>query len=156
MVSFPVEEDASARPVSWYFAETLRYYTPVAIAGLHLATATVLSGTIGLDLYRAGRQLGLSQSPAVLVRRRSKLLPTFVALAGLSLLLAVFAGLSHAKLSYQTWADGRGIGVPNRFVLLFFSLSRLGRFAQLSAKRNNTSASLRDYGWPMIVRPAFN
>ncbi len=92
----------------------------------------------------------------MLLRRRSKLLPTFAALAGLSLLLAVFAGLSHAKLSYQTWADARGIGVPNRFVLLFLSLSRLGLFAQLFAKRNNTSASLRDSGWLTMVHPAFN
>ena len=56
------------------------------------------------------------------MRRRSKLLPTFAALAGLSLLLAAFAGLDHAKLSYQTWANARGIGVPNRFVLLSFYL----------------------------------
>ncbi len=89
-------------------------YIPLAIAASHAVAVAYLTSIIAVGLYRSYRELGPSQETRLRILWRAKLLPAFGGLAVVSFLAASYSSLTYATVSYQTWADERGIEVPNR------------------------------------------
>ncbi|KAK3379490.1 hypothetical protein B0T24DRAFT_521171 [Lasiosphaeria ovina] len=110
-------------------------YLPLALALSHAAAVVYLSSKVGRSLYRARRELGPAQDTRHRSAQRSNLTIVFASLAALGFVLAATSALSYLGLSYQTWADERGVAVPK-------SPSELSFWGRDAAGTNATSLRL--------------
>lgn len=99
-------------------------YIPLALAVSHAVAVASLSYIIGLGLYRSRNELGPAQDTRHRSSQRLKLTSAFGALAAFGLSLAIDSGISYLKLSYNVWADERGVNVPNSYLAAFGGLTR--------------------------------
>lgn len=80
------------------------------MVALHIISAVYFVQRVASSLRRSYRALPPSQDVRLRLDRRRKLVPVFSGLAALALSTAVYAGLAYASLSFEVWADERGIG----------------------------------------------
>lgn len=71
-----------------------------------------------MSLLHSSHALPVSQDVKLRMSARRQLGWTFYALALLSFGVAAYAGVAYASLSFESWADERGVGSPPRFVSL--------------------------------------
>lgn len=91
-------------------------YLPVAAAAGHGLGIIVLVSLVVRSLHHSYCQLSPAQGTRERRIRRSKFTPLFAGLAIASLAFAGHAASKYSKLSYQVWADQRGLEVPERCV----------------------------------------
>ncbi|KAH8673967.1 hypothetical protein BX600DRAFT_221682 [Xylariales sp. PMI_506] len=89
-------------------------YVPLALTAIHLGLIFYLTYAVGTSLYTSYKFLAPSQDTRRRLAQRSKLVPTFLVLSGVSLLVSAVSFISYASLSYRVWADERGIELPQR------------------------------------------
>ena len=75
-----------------------------------------MSVTVALGLYRSWKSLPPSQGVRSREAERTRLVPLFATLAALGFSIAAYSSVQYATISYQVWADQRGIETPQRFV----------------------------------------
>lgn len=125
-LSFRTQSYVIARDIPGVFASSvadhLHRYLPTVVAVLHLLTVVYLTATVGFGLFKSWRGLNPSQDIRPRLARRTKLLPVFAGLSALGLLLGGYSTVKYVVLSYQVWADKRGVPVPDRYVTLIVAL----------------------------------
>lgn len=89
-------------------------YIPVALVGAHLVSMVFLTFRISTGLFRSYKALSPSQDTRTRLNQRAKLVPLFTGLAAISVLSAAYSSAKYGLLSYQVWADQRGITLPDR------------------------------------------
>lgn len=92
------------------FAEHRRRYAGAAVVGLHILGVVCFIQRVASSLRRSYKALSPSQDVRLRLDMRRKLVPVFSVLAALALSSALYASLAYASLSFEVWADERGIG----------------------------------------------
>ncbi len=84
----------------------------MVVVALRLLGTLNWTSIVGYGLYRSYQSLSPSQDTRPRLAKRARLVSVFAVLAGLSLVVASYSTVQHATLSYQVWADERGIDLP--------------------------------------------
>ncbi|ORY69843.1 uncharacterized protein BCR38DRAFT_93953 [Pseudomassariella vexata] len=91
-------------------------YMALAVTLAHLGLIVYLTYSVGASLYTSYRSLPPSQDTRQRLSQRVKLVPVFVGLSAVALSLATYSSIGYATLSYKTWADERGVDLPEHFI----------------------------------------
>jgi hypothetical protein len=83
----------------------------ITIAG-HVSLTVALIILVGRTITRSYFALPPSQDTRYREPARKKQVKTFLALAGISFLFAIYNSFTFSSLSYRVWAAERGIEVP--------------------------------------------
>ncbi|KAI1501231.1 hypothetical protein F5X99DRAFT_383195 [Biscogniauxia marginata] len=91
-------------------------YTPLALAGTHLALIVYLTYAVGASLYTSYKSLGPAQDTRSRLAQRKRFAPVFLALAAAAFSLATCSSIVYTRLSYITWAYEHGLDLPGHLV----------------------------------------
>lgn len=76
---------------------------------LHILSVLYFTQRVFSSLRRSYKSLSPSQDVRLRLESRRRLIPLFSGLALVALCTAVYAGLAYISLSFDVWADERGI-----------------------------------------------
>ncbi|KAI1640193.1 hypothetical protein F4809DRAFT_648151 [Biscogniauxia mediterranea] len=111
------------------FQHPLRY-TPLALAGAHLALIVYLAYAVGAGLYTSYKSLGPAQDTRSRQARRKRLAPVFLTLAGTAFLIATCSSIAYTRLSYITWAYEHGLDLPGQYDKFFYLVGEDGLISE--------------------------
>lgn len=94
-------------------------YSGVTLVAIHILSIVYFTQRVASSLLHSKYMLPVSQDVKLRMAARSQLGWIFGGLALLSLGVAAYANVTYASLSFEIWADERGIGSTPRSV--FFS-----------------------------------
>ncbi|KAJ9151728.1 Tetratricopeptide repeat protein 1 protein [Pleurostoma richardsiae] len=124
---------------------------PTIVVIWHIFTASFLTSTVGLGLYRSYKGLGPSQDVRARITRRKKLVPVFAVLAFISLILAGFSSATYAALSYRVWADERGIQIPTSIFPSSSNSTEVKNATQVFVTRWLTDVPIYRDAWEIVA-----
>lgn len=90
----------------------------MTLVAIHILSIVYFTQRVASSLLHSKYTLPISQDVKLRMAARSQLGWIFGGLALLSLGVAAYAGVNYASLSFESWADERGIGSTPRFVSL--------------------------------------
>lgn len=90
-------------------ADDLDRYAGAATVAVHFLGAAYCTIKVGRSLYQSYTSLSPSQDVRLRLNNRRKLVPLFSSLAVLALAAATWSALSYISLSFEVWADQRGL-----------------------------------------------
>lgn len=76
---------------------------------LHFLSVAYFTVKVGRSLYQSYNSLSPSQDVRLRLDNRRTLVPLFSGLAVLALAAATWSALSYISLSFEVWADQRGL-----------------------------------------------
>ncbi|KAJ4392122.1 hypothetical protein N0V93_005744 [Gnomoniopsis smithogilvyi] len=87
-------------------------YSGAALVAIHILSIVFFIQKVVSSLLHSNHALPVSQDVKIRMAARRQLGWIFYGLALLSLGVAAYAGVAYASLSFESWADERGVGSP--------------------------------------------